>query len=111
MPFHTGSFLLGLPFGLSTCPACTPLLLPVVAAAAGSADPFMGAVLMATFGIARGVPIVIAGSLAGAATQFPRTRHLTRWVERAGAMLMFAAAAYFIYQAFYYAGWLRFQVS
>ncbi|MPZ37702.1 MAG: hypothetical protein GEU95_06505 [Rhizobiales bacterium] len=28
-----GSYLLGLPFGLSTCPACTPLLFPVVAAA------------------------------------------------------------------------------
>ncbi len=101
-----GSFLLGLPFGLSTCPACTPLLLPVVAAAAGSADPLMGAVLMATFGIARGVPIVIAGSLAGAATQCSRTRHLTRLVERGGAVLMFAAAAYFTYQSFYYAGWL-----
>ena len=59
---------------LSTCPARTPLLLPVTAAA-GSADPLMGAVLMGTFGIARGVPIVIAGALAGAATQFPRTRH------------------------------------
>src|SRR5262249_22113344 len=50
-----GSYLLGLPFGLSTCPACTPLLLPVVAAAATTADPLMGAVLMFTFGLARGI--------------------------------------------------------
>jgi len=37
-----GSYLLGLPFGLSTCPACTPLLLPVVATAAATANPLMG---------------------------------------------------------------------
>jgi cytochrome c-type biogenesis protein len=36
-----GSYMLGLPFGLSTCPACTPLL-PVIAAA--TADPVLGAV-------------------------------------------------------------------
>ena len=34
-----GSYFLGLPFGLSTCPACTPLVLPVVLAAATTADP------------------------------------------------------------------------
>ena len=101
-----GSYLLGLPFGLSTCPACTPLLLPVVAAAAASADPVMGAILMGAFGLARGVPIVIAGTLTGAMAQFPLRRRLTRWVERVGAILMFGAAAFFVYQALFYAGWL-----
>jgi cytochrome c-type biogenesis protein len=36
-----GSYLVGMPFGLSTCPACTPLLLPVVGAAASTADLLM----------------------------------------------------------------------
>ncbi len=61
-----GSYLLGLPFGLSTCPACTPLLFPVVTATAATADPLMGAVLMATFGLARGIPIMVAATVAGA---------------------------------------------
>jgi cytochrome c-type biogenesis protein len=101
-----GSYLLGLPFGLSTCPACTPLLLPVVGAAAFTADPLMGAVLMFTFGLARGVPIVLAGSVAGTLAHLRRTRGFILWVERTGGVLMLAAAAYFLYQAAVYAGWL-----
>lgn len=101
-----GSYLLGLPFGLSTCPACTPLLLPVVAAAAATADPLMGAVLMGTFGLARGIPIVAAGTVAGSLAHFRHTRQFTLWAERAGGALMLAAALYFLYQAAVYAGWL-----
>lgn len=101
-----GAYLLGLPFGLSTCPACTPLLLPVVAAAAATADPVMGAALMFTFGIARGVPIVAAGTAAGVIAQLRRTGAFIRWAERAAGALMLAAALYFFYQAAVYAGWL-----
>lgn len=102
-----GSYLLGLPFGLSTCPACTPLLFPVVVAAAGTASPLMGAVLMATFGLARGVPIVVAATIAGSAAHFRQTRAFTLWAERIGAALVFAAALYFLYQAALYAGLLK----
>jgi cytochrome c-type biogenesis protein len=108
-PIHgfIGSYLLGLPFGLSTCPACTPLLFPVVAAAAGTADPLMGAVLMATFGLARGIPIVVAATMAGSLASFRHSRRFALWAERIGAVLVFAAALYFLYQAALYAGWLK----
>jgi cytochrome c-type biogenesis protein len=102
-----GSYLLGLPFGLSTCPACTPLPFPVAAAAAGTADPLMGGVLMAAFGLARGIPIVIAATMAGNLATFRNTHRFTLWAERIGATLMFAAALYFLYQAALFAGWLR----
>ena len=101
-----GSYLLGLPFGLSTCPACTPLLLPVVTAATSTADPLLGAVLMLTFGLARGAPIVVAGTAAGAAVRMRHSYPFTRWVERIAGALTLAAAAYFLYQALIYAGWL-----
>lgn len=101
-----GSYMLGLPFGLSTCPACTPLLLPVVLAAATTGDPVMGAVLMFTFGVARGIPIVVTGTVAGKMFHLRQTRTFIRWVERIGGALMFAAALFFLYQAAIYAGWL-----
>ncbi len=100
------SYLLALPFGLSTCPACTPLLLPVVLAAATTADPIMGATLMFMFGVARGVPIVVTGSVAGRLFHLRHTREFIRWAERVGGALMFATAFYFLYQAAVYAGWL-----
>ncbi len=101
-----GSYLLGLPFGLSACPACTPLMLPVVAAAALTADPLMGATLMLTFGVARGIPIVFVGTIAGSLAHLRHTGTFTRSAERLGGALMLAAAAYFFYQAAIYAGWL-----
>lgn len=102
-----GSYLMGLPFGLSTCPACTPLLLPVVAAAASTADPVMGGVLMLAFGLGRGIPIVLAGGLAGRMSHLRRTRRFISWVERVSGILILAAAAYFLLQAAIYAGWLK----
>lgn len=101
-----GSYLLGLPFGLSTCPACTPMLFPVVTAAATTASPLMGAVLMATFGLARGIPIMVAATAAGSVAHFKHTRAFALWAERIGAALVFAAALYFLYQAALLAGWL-----
>lgn len=100
-----GSYLLGLPFGLSTCPACTPLLLPVVAAAATTADPVMGAVLMGTFGLARGVPIVVAGTAAGRLAHLRHTRGFVLWTERAAGALLLVAALFFLHQAAVYAEW------
>jgi cytochrome c-type biogenesis protein len=101
-----GSYLLGLPFGLSACPACTPLMLPVVAAAALTANPLMGAMLMLTFGLARGVPIMLAGTVAASLKHLRHTGTFTRSVERVGGVLMLTAAAYFFYQGAIYAGWL-----
>lgn len=99
------AFLLGIPFGLSTCPACTPLLLPVLAVAASSGDPLLAGVLLFTFGFARGIPILIVGTIADAVTQ---TKYFYSWVagvERLGGILLLLAAPYFAYQAVVYAGW------
>ena len=100
------AYLLGLPFGLSSCPACTPLLLPVLGAAALGADPLLGAVLMLSFGVGRGVPIVIAGGATGTLKGQLRSWILVERFERVGGVLLLLAAAWFAYQALYYAGWL-----
>ncbi|MPZ37703.1 MAG: hypothetical protein GEU95_06510 [Rhizobiales bacterium] len=65
----------------------------------------MGSVLMATFGLARGVPIMVAGIAAGALAHLRRTRCFVLWAERVGGAFMLAAAAYFLYQAALYGGW------
>jgi cytochrome c-type biogenesis protein len=100
------SYLLGLPFGLSTCPACTPLILPVVAAAAATGDPVLGAVLIFSFGVARGIPIVLAGTAAGTLACLRGARRSVTLAERIGGALLLAAALYFLYRAAIYAGWL-----
>ncbi len=100
------AFLLGIPFGLSTCPACTPLILPVLMAAAGSGDALMGAALLFVFGLTRGVPILIVGAATKSLARLPSVMMWVPRVERIGGVLLFVAAAAFAYQGGVYAGWL-----
>jgi cytochrome c-type biogenesis protein len=100
------AYLLGLPFGLSSCPACTPLLLPVLGAASFTADPLLGAVLMFSFGVGRGVPVVVAGELTGTLRRLLRSWILVAWFERVSGVLFLLAAVYVAYQALVYAGWM-----
>lgn len=100
-----GAYALGIPFGLSTCPACTPMILPVLGGAAATGSLWLGAALMFAFGIARGVPLVLVGTLAGGLKGF---KPFMRWVpriERVGGVLILIAAAYFLYESSVYAGW------
>ncbi|GAA4888888.1 cation transporter [Pseudonocardia sp. C8] len=94
---HTagGAFALGMPFGLLTCPACTPLLLPVALGAAATGQVWYGALLLGAFAIGRGIPLVVLGTSTAA---FHNMRGLTRWVpwiERAVGVLLLVGAAYF----------------
>jgi cytochrome c-type biogenesis protein len=94
---HTagGAFAMGLPFGLLTCPACTPLLLPVALGAAATGQPWYGALLLGAFALGRGIPLTVLGTSTGA---FQKMRGLTRWVpwiERVVGVLLLVGAAYF----------------
>lgn len=98
---HTlpGAYALGVPFGLTTCPACTPMVLPILAAAAATGSWWFGGLLMAVFGVARGLPLVAVGVGAGLVD---RIRVAGRWVpriERAAGFLLLAGAGYFLVQA------------
>jgi cytochrome c-type biogenesis protein len=101
-----GAYALGIPFGLSACPACTPMVLPILGAAAATGTPWWGAVLLFVFGLARGVPLLIVGAATGAVA---RIRRFALWVpkiERAGGVLLLVAAMYFFYQSALAAGLL-----
>lgn len=94
---HTagGAFALGLPFGLLTCPACTPLLLPVALGAAATGQAWYGAVLLGAFAVGRGIPLTVLGASTGL---FEKMRGATRWVpwvERSVGILLLVGAIYF----------------
>ncbi len=101
-----GAYLLGIPFGLSTCPACTPMVLPVLGAAAASGEAWIGAALMFTFGLARGAPLVAAGAVTDAALHMHRLAAWVPRIERAGGVLLLIAALYFLYQSAAASGWV-----
>jgi cytochrome c-type biogenesis protein len=98
------AYALGIPFGLSTCPACTPMVLPVLGAAAATGSPWFGGLLMFLFGLARGLPLLVIG---GGAQEMNRMPRLTPWVptiERVGGALLLLAALFALYQSAVFAG-------
>jgi cytochrome c-type biogenesis protein len=100
------AYLLGIPFGLSVCPACTPLVLPVLGAAAATGVPWVAAALLFTFGLGRGVTVVVAGTAAGALASVERSARWVPAVERIGGVLLLLAAVFFLYQSAMYAGYV-----
>jgi cytochrome c-type biogenesis protein len=93
------AYALAIPFGFSTCPACTPMVLPVLGAAAATGSPWLGGLLMFVFGLARGLPLLLIGGAAQGVNRMPR---LTPWmptIERAGGILLLIAALFALYQS------------
>jgi cytochrome c-type biogenesis protein len=94
-----GAYALGIPFGLTACPACTPMVLPMLGAAAATGTWWFGALLMFVFGLARGLPLLLVGTGAG---WFARLKAATAWVPRLQTMagwLLLLGGAYFLFEA------------
>lgn len=101
-----GAYLLGIPFGLSVCPACSPLVLPILSIAATTGSPWIAAALLFVFGLGRGTLIIIAGAMAG---NLKSLDSVSRWIpviEKAGGVLLLIFSAYFLYQSAMYAGYV-----
>lgn len=98
------AYALGVPFGFTTCPACTPMVLPVLGAAAVTGSPWLGGLLLFVFGLARGLPLLLIGAAAQAAMRMPRFTLWVPTIERAGGILLLIAGLFFLYQSAAYWG-------
>lgn len=98
------AYALGIPFGLTTCPACTPMVLPVLGAAAATGSPWLGGLLLFIFGLARGLPLLVVGAATQAVKRVPRFTLWVPTIERAGGVLLLIAALFFFYQSAVYSG-------
>ncbi len=98
------AYALGIPFGLSVCPACTPMVLPILGAAAVSGTPWLGGLLLLVFGLARGIPLLVVGAATEKIKTMPRFALWVPKIERASGVLLLLAALYFLYQSAVYAG-------
>lgn len=99
-----GAYALGLPFGLSVCPACTPMVLPILGAAALTGTAWLGAAVMLVFGLARGIPLLLVGAATETVKGIPRVTFWVPKIERAAGAILLLSALYFFYQSAGYAG-------
>lgn len=99
-----GAYLLGIPFGIAMCPACTPLVLPIIAGISATGVPLLAGALLFTFGLGRSVPLIVVGSAAGVVKGLTMVPGWIVRLERLGGAVLILAGLYYLYQSAVYKG-------
>lgn len=94
-----GSFLLGIPFGISASPCTMPITASVLAYSATNGSPIYGMILMFTFAMGRSIPLLIAGTFTGVLTHINWLSKYQHIIEKIGGIIMIILALYFIWKA------------
>ena len=94
-----GALLLGLVSGLAASGCATPALAAILTLVMSKGAVVYGASLLLTYGLGRGVPIIILGTFAGLVKLIP---HMVSWsarLEKASGALLVLIGLYFIWIA------------
>lgn len=94
-----GALALGMLFGLVASPCAVPILALIVAVIAMNGEVFYGSLLMFTYAIGHGLPLVIIGTVTGALTSLDRFTKYSVVIQRVGGWLLIGVGAYFIWSA------------
>lgn len=91
-----GAFLLGIPFSMSFCPFCVPVLLSILTVAAATGKIWYSALLMLFFSLGRGLPLVVAGLSIGALKKMDKFKQYLRLVEKIGGVVLVLMGIYYL---------------
>jgi len=99
MSGFAGALVLGMLFGLVASPCAMPILTLILALIASKGEVAYGSVLMFTYAIGHGLPLIIIGTVAGALTSLERFTGYSVVIQRVGGWLLIVVGAYFIWTA------------
>ncbi len=94
-----GALVLGMLFGLVASPCAMPVLTLILALIAQKGQVAYGSLLMFTYAVGHGLPLVIIGTVAGALTSLERCTRYSVLIQRVGGWLLVAVGVYFIWTA------------
>jgi cytochrome c-type biogenesis protein len=93
-----GAFLLGVPFTVALCPACTPALLATITASAAIGSIPFGVALLLAFGVGRSVPVLIGALGVSWLESLTPVARYHKLIEILGGITFIATGLYLIYQ-------------
>ena len=96
---YGGALVLGMLFGLVASPCAMPILTLILALIAQKGQVAYGSLLMFTYAIGHGLPLIIIGTVAGALTSLERFTKYSVLIQRVGGWMLIAVGAYFIWTA------------
>jgi cytochrome c-type biogenesis protein len=94
-----GAFMLGMLFGLVASPCAMPVLTLILALIAAKGQVAYGSLLMFTYALGHGLPLVIIGTVAGAVSSLERFTRYSVGFQRVGGWLLIAVGAFLIWTA------------
>jgi cytochrome c-type biogenesis protein len=99
MSGFVGALLLGMLFGLVASPCAMPILTLILALVASKGQTAYGSLLMFTYALGHGLPLIIIGTVAGALTSLERFTKYSVICQRVGGWLLIGVGAYLIWVA------------
>lgn len=96
---YGGALVLGMLFGLVASPCAMPILTLILALIAQKGQVAYGSLLMFTYAVGHGLPLIIIGTVAGALTSLERFTKYSVLIQRIGGWLLILVGAYFIWTA------------
>jgi len=94
-----GALVLGMLFGLVASPCATPVLAVILSAAAAQGSPVRGAVLLLAYAIGHGLPLLIIGCAAGAATRLQTLGPALARLQQASGWVLVAVGLWLVWTA------------
>lgn len=94
-----GAVVFGMMFGLVASPCSTPILAAISAMAATTGSAANGAALLFTYGLGKGVPLLLLGVASGSLALMRSVSRVTPVLTRVGGVAMLGAAAYLVWLA------------
>lgn len=100
MPIKTkgivGSFFMGLFFGLVASPCATPVLAVILTYLASKGDLVFGGLMLFTYGLGHGTPLLVAGTFTGAIKNLRQFQKYSSYVTYASAGILILLGAYLL---------------
>jgi cytochrome c-type biogenesis protein len=94
-----GALGLGLVSGLVASQCATPVLAAILTYVMAEGALLYGAILLLVYALGRGVPVVLAGTFAGALKQLEAAGRWSGSIERASGVVMITVGLYFVWIA------------
>ena len=91
-----GAFLLGIPFALAVCQACTPALVVLLGVTAGVGSAVLGSVLLLAFAVGRAIPIALGAFAVGWLENLKILSRYRRGFEIAGGVTLIVMGLYML---------------
>ena len=96
-----GAFLLGIPFTVGICPACSPGLWIALSASAAIGSVLYGALLLLVFAVGRTLPVLIGAYSVGYLGSLRPLSTWHRWFEVLGGTTMIFVGLYLLNEYFF----------